>query len=79
DYNLAAGGGKPWPNDPSKDSHSRYVEQILLAEDGRPAADSLAVDTGLDLSTAWAGKPLPGCEPGYFQGKGPDMGAFEVR
>ncbi len=24
------------------------------------------------------GKPLPGCEPGYFKGKAPDAGAIEI-
>lgn len=34
-----------------------------------------AVDAGLDLSTYRHGKPLPGCEPGYFKGGAPDAGA----
>jgi len=36
-----------------------------------------AVDAGLDLSTYRDGKPLPGCEPGYFKGEAPDAGADE--
>ncbi len=36
-----------------------------------------AVDAGIDLSTYRAGKPLPGCEPGYFKGKAPDAGMDE--
>jgi len=36
-----------------------------------------AVDAGLDLSTYRNGKPLPGCEAGYFKGKAPDAGADE--
>ena len=36
-----------------------------------------AIDAGLDLSTYRKGKPLPGCEPGYFKGKAPDAGADE--
>lgn len=36
-----------------------------------------AVDAGMDLSTYFKGKPLPGCEPGYFKGKAPDAGADE--
>lgn len=36
-----------------------------------------AIDAGLDLSTYLKGKPLPGCEPGYFNGKAPDVGADE--
>ncbi|MBN1676300.1 MAG: right-handed parallel beta-helix repeat-containing protein [Kiritimatiellae bacterium] len=34
------------------------------------------VDKGVDLSTFF-GKPLPGCEPGYFKGRAPDCGAHE--
>lgn len=37
-----------------------------------------AVDAGLDLSTYLKGKPLPGCEAGYFKGKAPDAGADEA-
>ncbi|MEQ1860832.1 MAG: right-handed parallel beta-helix repeat-containing protein [Chthoniobacteraceae bacterium] len=37
-----------------------------------------AIDAGLDLSTYRNGKPLPGCEPGYFKGKAPDAGADEA-
>lgn len=36
-----------------------------------------AVDAGMDLSTYLKGRPLPGCEPGYFKGKAPDAGADE--
>ncbi|MBC8127373.1 MAG: right-handed parallel beta-helix repeat-containing protein [Gloeobacteraceae cyanobacterium ES-bin-144] len=36
-----------------------------------------AIDAGRDLSTYLKGKPLPGCEPGYFKGKAPDAGADE--
>lgn len=36
-----------------------------------------ARDAGLDLSTYWHGKPLPGCDKGSFQGKAPDAGAVE--
>jgi hypothetical protein len=79
DYNVVAGGGKPWPDDPSKDQHSRYVQSIPLTKDLRPLPDCPAIDAGLDLSTYFHGKPLPGCEPGYFKGKAPDAGAFEVK
>ncbi|MGV3659330.1 MAG: right-handed parallel beta-helix repeat-containing protein [Prosthecobacter sp.] len=40
---------------------------------------SAATDAGLDLSTYRKGRPLPGCEPGYFKGKAPDAGADEVK
>ena len=51
---------------------------MTLDKDGKPAAGSAAVDAGLDLSTYRTGKPLPGCEPGYFKGKAPDAGADEL-
>lgn len=81
DYNLAVGGGKPWPDDAAKDRHSRYVEDAKM-QPGAPAmptAESPAIDAGLDLSTYLRGRPLPGCEPGYFKGRAPDIGAEEVR
>lgn len=37
-----------------------------------------ALNAGLDLSTYREGKPLPGCEAGYFHGKVPDVGADEA-
>jgi len=79
DYNLVAGGGKPWPNDSTKDQHSMYVNAAPLSADYRPEPGCPAIDAGRDLSTAYQGKPLPGCEPGYFQGKAPDIGALEVK
>jgi hypothetical protein len=81
DYNLVVGGGKPYPDDPARDSHSRYLNSLPLAPGfpPKPLPGSPAVDAGLDLSTYWRGKPLPGCESGAFQGKGPDIGAYEVR
>jgi hypothetical protein len=79
DYNVVAGGGRPWPEDASRDSHSRYVGQITLDANHRPTDNSPAIDAGLDLSTYFQGQPLPGCEKGYFKGKAPDAGAYEVR
>ncbi|WP_043588588.1 right-handed parallel beta-helix repeat-containing protein [Geminisphaera colitermitum] len=38
-------------------------------------ADSPARGRGADLTTLF-GKPLPGCEPGYFEGTAPDAGAL---
>ena len=80
DYNVVAGGGRPYPDDPTRDSHSRYVDAVPLATEfpPKPAAGSPAVDAGLDLSTYFHGQPLPGCEPGSFKGKAPDAGAYEV-
>lgn len=79
DYNVVVGGGKPYPNDPAKDQHSRYVTDVKLGADLHPDPASAAIDAGLDLSTYFHGKPLPGCEPGYFKGAAPDAGAFEVK
>jgi hypothetical protein len=79
DYNLVVGGGKPWSTETDQDRHSLYVDHVPLTADHRPLPDGPAIDAGLDLSKAYHGKPLPGCEPGYFQGKAPDIGAFEVR
>jgi hypothetical protein len=80
DYNVVQGAGKPYPNDPTKDAHSRYVERIEMAPGlpPKPIHGSAAIDAGLDLSNYFHGKPLPGCEPGYFKGKAPDAGAYEV-
>lgn len=81
DYNVVQGGGKPYPNDPTRDSHSKYVEKIELS-DGfppKPMPGSAAIDAGLDLSRYFHGGPLPGCDPVYFQGKAPDAGAVEVQ
>lgn len=36
-----------------------------------------AIDAGHNLATYRNGRPLPGCEPGYFKGKAPDAGADE--
>lgn len=77
-HNVVSGKGAPWPGDAGRDQGSRYEAKVTLDKDGRPAAGSAAVDTGLDLSTYRNGKPLPGCEPGYFKGKAPDAGADEL-
>jgi hypothetical protein len=79
DYNLVVGGGRPWPAETDKDRHSLYVNHVPLTADYRPLPDSAAIDAGLDLSTAYHGRPLPGCEAGYFRGTAPDIGAFEVK
>lgn len=69
----------PWPGDATKDKGSRYGVPITLNEQGTPAPDSAAVDAGLDLSTYWKGKPLPGAEKGTYKGDAPDAGAVEVK
>jgi hypothetical protein len=80
DYNVVQGMARPYPDDPTRDSHSRYVKQIPLAPGfpPKPLAGGPAIDAGLDLSTYFHGRPLPGCEPGYFKGKAPDAGAYEI-
>jgi hypothetical protein len=81
DYNVVQGEGHPYPGDTTRDSHSRYLSDVRLAPGfpPKPMPDSPAIDAGLDLSTYFHGKPLPGCEPGYFKGKAPDAGAFEIQ
>jgi hypothetical protein len=80
DYNVVVGGHKPYPNDPGRDTHSRYVEQVKLAPGfpPKPLPGTAAIDAGLDLSTYLHDKPLPGCDRGYFKGKAPDAGAYEI-
>ena len=80
DYNVVTGGHAPYPGDPLKDIHSRYVREVPLGTGfpPLPLSGSPAIDACLDLSTYFHGKPLPGCEPGYFKGKAPDAGAREV-
>jgi hypothetical protein len=77
-HNVTTGKLRPWPNDPAKDPGSLYAVAVTHDAEGSPAAKSAALDTGIDLSTYFHGKPLPGCEPGYFRGKAPDAGADEV-
>jgi hypothetical protein len=78
DYNVVVGDNRPFPDDAAKDRHSRYVAKVKLASGfpPRPVPGGPASEAGLDLSTYFHGKPLPGCEPGYFKGKAPDAGAF---
>jgi hypothetical protein len=80
DYNVATNGGQPYPDNPYRDTHSRYVDSVELQPGfpPKPAPGSAAIDAGLDLSTYLHGHPLPGCEPSYFLGKAPDAGAVEV-
>jgi Right handed beta helix region len=80
DYNIVVGGGKPYADDPARDQHSRYLTSLPLTTGfpPKPLPGSAAVDAGLDLSTYLNGKPLPGCEAGYFKGKAPDIGAHEI-
>jgi len=59
---------------------SRYVKDVPMTPGfpPKPLPGSPAIDAGLDLSKYFHGRPLPGCEPGYFKGKAPDAGAYEV-
>src|SRR5690606_2894953 len=45
-------------------------ENLALTE------DSVARGKGIDLSQGQS-RPLPGCEPGYFKGDQPDIGALQ--
>jgi hypothetical protein len=77
-HNVTTGSRTPWPGDKTRDQGSRYEVIVSHNANGKPAPGSAATDVGLDLSTYRKGKPLPGCEPGYFKGKAPDAGADEV-
>lgn len=77
-HNVTTGSRRPWPKEPGRDVGSVYEVAIDHDENGRPVKGSAAMDAGLDLSTYLQGKPLPGCEAGYFRGKAPDAGADEV-
>ncbi|MEQ1850869.1 MAG: right-handed parallel beta-helix repeat-containing protein [Chthoniobacteraceae bacterium] len=77
-HNVVTGARMPWPGDKSRDVGSRYEVSIQHDADGKPAHGSAAANAGLDASTYFHGKPLPGCERGYFKGKAPDAGADEV-
>ena len=77
-HNVVTGARMPWPGDKSRDIGSRYEVAIPCDANGKPAPGSAAANAGLDASTYLHGKPLPGCEPGYFKGKAPDAGADEV-
>ncbi|MES2734996.1 MAG: right-handed parallel beta-helix repeat-containing protein [Verrucomicrobiota bacterium] len=76
--NICVHDNRPWPNDAGRDKGSLYNVAIAHDENGKPAPGSAARDAGLDLTTYWNGKPLPGCEPGSFKGKAPDAGADEI-
>jgi hypothetical protein len=79
--NLVVGGGNPYRRGPARGQHSLNRDSLPLTPGfpPKPLPGSPAVDGGLDLSTYRRGKPLPGCETGYFMGKGPDIGAFEIQ
>ncbi|HYF37100.1 MAG TPA: hypothetical protein VD994_17505, partial [Prosthecobacter sp.] len=77
-HNVSTGSRRPWQSAKGRDLGSVYEAKIDHDENGRPAKGSAAVNAGLDLSTYLNGKPLPGCEPGYFRGLAPDAGADEV-
>ena len=78
-HNVVSHKTSPWTGDATRDTGSIYGMTIAHDGEGKPAANSAAVNAGLDLSTYHRGKPLPGCERGYFQGKAPDAGVGEVR
>ena len=66
-----------------QDAHSAWIEggaspgfKDFAKHDVSLLADSPARGKGADLSRLF-GKPLPGCEPGYFTGAAPDIGALQ--
>lgn len=69
----------PWPGDASRDKGSLYGVPLTLDATEAPAPDNAAVDAGLDLSTYWKGRALPGAEKGSYKGAAPDAGAVEVK
>ena len=77
-HNVCTGGSSPWADAPEKDPGSRYGEKVDVDAEGVPAVGSAAIDAGLDLSTAFKGKPLPGTDKAPIKGKAPDAGAVEV-
>jgi hypothetical protein len=77
-HNVTIGERRPWPKDPKRDPGSLYQAIIPHDGDGKPASGTAPINAGMDLSTYRNGKPLPGCEPGYFRGAAPDVGADEV-
>jgi len=77
-HNIIMGDKRPWPDDAGRDKGSLYGVQIAHDELGKPKPASSAQDAGLDLSNYRNGQPLPGCEPGCYQGKAPDAGADEM-
>jgi len=78
DYNVVVGDNRPYPGDKYRDQHSKYVDSAKLAPglEPKPLPGSPAIEAGLDLSTYLHGYPLPGCPPGYFKGKAPNIGAY---
>ncbi len=52
------------------------IAKYGLNEQGACGADF--IEKGVDLST-YFGRPLPGCPPGYFEGKAPDCGASALK
>ena len=78
-HNVSSGSRGDLPEDFAKDEKSLYEANVIVDEKGIPAADSVAIDAGLDLSAYRNGKALPGAEAGTFKGKAPDAGAVEVK
>lgn len=76
--NVCDHDNRPWPDDKNRDKANVYGASIKHDEKGKPAPGSAAINAGIDLTTYWKGKPLPGCQPGYFQGKAPDAGMDEI-
>ncbi len=79
--NVVAGDARPWPEggDNKRDGGSVYGMKTPEGWNVTKMALPEAIDAGRNLTKAWNGKPLPGCQSGSFKGKAPDAGAVEWR
>jgi hypothetical protein len=61
DYNVVQGEGQPYPGDATRDTHSKYVRDVLLASGllPNPLPDSPAIDAGLDFRPIFTGSRCP--------------------
>jgi hypothetical protein len=77
DYNFYTGDPEGKVPKSGFEAHGIFGKaETVNSEDFHLKPGCPAIDAGTDLSSKF-GKPLPGCAPGYFKGKAPDMGAFE--
>ena len=77
--NNLSTGNSGFPRQKGKEKWDFVSSHNIALEEIPPGRVDAAIDGGLDLSTYLNGKPLPGCEPGYFKGKAPDIGADETK
>ncbi|MCK4275329.1 MAG: DUF1565 domain-containing protein [Phycisphaerae bacterium] len=81
DYNLYTSSS---PSEPPKTGYELHGVGVAGPDQGgidlrtyHLHKDSPAIDAGADLSSKFD-RALPGCEPGYFAGAAPDIGAYEA-